>query len=79
MCRHILDSLWIGRASDRYTHLDSELKGLQMSLRELESFLKWLPEAETTVNVLADASQREDPTQDSAHGKELKQQLEVGL
>ncbi|XP_034435041.1 dystrophin isoform X4 [Hippoglossus hippoglossus] len=64
------------RSSDRYTHLDSELKGLQMSLRELESFLKWLQEAETTVNVLADASQREDLTQDSAHGKELKQQLE---
>ncbi|XP_035474370.2 utrophin isoform X3 [Scophthalmus maximus] len=64
------------RASDRYAQLDSELKGLQMSLRELESFLKWLQEAETTVNVLADASQREDLTQDSAHGKELKHQLE---
>uniref|UniRef100_A0A4W6CVG9 Utrophin n=1 Tax=Lates calcarifer TaxID=8187 RepID=A0A4W6CVG9_LATCA len=55
---------------------NSELKGLQMSLRELESFLKWLQEAETTVNVLADASQREDLSQDSAHAKELKQQLE---
>ncbi|KAF0023578.1 hypothetical protein F2P81_024208 [Scophthalmus maximus] len=65
------------RASDRYAQLDSELKGLQMSLRELESFLKWLQEAETTVNVLADASQREDLTQDSAHGKELKHQLEI--
>uniref|UniRef100_A0A4W6CVS0 Utrophin n=1 Tax=Lates calcarifer TaxID=8187 RepID=A0A4W6CVS0_LATCA len=64
------------RASDRYAQLDSELKGLQMSLRELESFLKWLQEAETTVNVLADASQREDLSQDSAHAKELKQQLE---
>ncbi|XP_069370635.1 utrophin isoform X2 [Paralichthys olivaceus] len=64
------------RASDRYAQLDSELKGLQMSLRELESFLKWLQEAETTVNVLADASQREDLSQDSAHGKELKRQLE---
>ncbi|XP_056261686.1 utrophin isoform X2 [Seriola aureovittata] len=64
------------RASDRYTQLDSELKGLQMSLRELESFLKWLQEAETTVNVLADASQREDLSQDSAHAKELRQQLE---
>uniref|UniRef100_A0A3Q1JRX4 Utrophin n=1 Tax=Anabas testudineus TaxID=64144 RepID=A0A3Q1JRX4_ANATE len=53
-----------------------ELKGLQMSLRELESFLKWLQEAETTVNVLADASQREDLSQDSAHVKELRRQLE---
>lgn len=50
-----------------------------MSLRELESFLKWLQEAETTVNVLADASQREDLSQDSAHAKELRRQLEVGL
>ncbi|XP_037606999.1 dystrophin isoform X1 [Sebastes umbrosus] len=64
------------RASDRHAHLDNELKGLQMSLRELESFLKWLQEAETTVNVLADASQREDLSQDSVHVKELRQQLE---
>uniref|UniRef100_A0A673A2L1 Utrophin n=1 Tax=Sphaeramia orbicularis TaxID=375764 RepID=A0A673A2L1_9TELE len=64
------------RASDRQAQLDTELKGLQMSLRELESFLKWLQEAETTVNVLADASQREDLSQDSAHVKELRRQLE---
>lgn len=66
-----------GRASDRHAHLDGELKGLQLSLRELETFLKWLQEAETTVNVLADASQREDLTQDTAHVKELRRQLEV--
>ncbi|XP_068433715.1 utrophin isoform X3 [Clinocottus analis] len=64
------------RASDCHAHLDNELKGLQMSLRELESFLKWLQEAETTVNVLADASQREDLSQDSVHVKELRRQLE---
>ncbi|XP_028253113.1 dystrophin isoform X2 [Parambassis ranga] len=64
------------RASDRHTQLDTDLKGLQVSLRELESFLKWLQEAETTVNVLADASQREDLSQDSAHAKELRRQLE---
>lgn len=67
----------IGRANDRHAQLDAELKGLQTSLRELESFLKWLQEAETTVNVLADASQREDASQDSAHSKELRRQLEV--
>ncbi|KAM9703806.1 utrophin isoform 2-T3 [Menidia menidia] len=64
------------RASDRHLHLDGELKGVQASLRELESFLRWLQEAETTVNVLADASQREDLSQDSAHAKELRRQLE---
>lgn len=74
MCLSLVST---GRASDRHAHLDSELKGLQMSLRELETFLKWLQEAETTVNVLADASQREDLSQDSAHVKELRQQLEV--
>ncbi|XP_061603064.1 utrophin isoform X1 [Cololabis saira] len=64
------------RASDHHTQLDSELKGVQVSLRELESFLRWLQEAETTVNVLADASQREDLSQDSTHTKELRRQLE---
>uniref|UniRef100_A0A8B9HFE9 Utrophin n=1 Tax=Astyanax mexicanus TaxID=7994 RepID=A0A8B9HFE9_ASTMX len=64
------------RASDRQAVLDSELKSLQASLRELESFLKWLQEAETTVNVLADASQREGISQDSAHIRELKGQLQ---
>uniref|UniRef100_A0A672HY23 Utrophin n=1 Tax=Salarias fasciatus TaxID=181472 RepID=A0A672HY23_SALFA len=49
---------------------------LAVSLRELESFLKWLQEAETTVNVLADASLREDVSQDSAQAKDLRRQLE---
>ncbi|XP_049613877.1 utrophin isoform X8 [Syngnathus scovelli] len=64
------------RANDRHGHLDGELKGLQASLRELEAFLKWLQEAETTVNMLADASQREDLSQDTVHVKELRRQLE---
>ncbi|XP_051736087.1 utrophin isoform X2 [Ctenopharyngodon idella] len=64
------------RASDHQAALDSELKSLQVSLRELESFLKWLHEAETTVNVLSDAAQREGLSQDSAHIKELKAQHE---
>ncbi|CAB1340082.1 unnamed protein product [Coregonus sp. 'balchen'] len=64
------------RASDRQAQLDSDLTALQTSLRELEAFLKWLQEAETTVNVLADASQREELSQDSARVKELREQLE---
>ncbi|XP_028294918.1 utrophin isoform X3 [Gouania willdenowi] len=64
------------RASDRHAHLDGELKGLQVSLKELESFLKWLQEAETTVNVLANASQMETPSEDSAHANELRRQLQ---
>lgn len=65
------------RASERQAALDSDLKTLQVSLRELESFLKWLQEAETTVNVLSDAAQREELSQDSAHIKELKGQHAV--
>ncbi|MEQ2276941.1 hypothetical protein XENORESO_015291, partial [Xenotaenia resolanae] len=64
------------RASDHHAQLDSELKEVQVSLKELESFLRWLQETETTVTVLSDASQREDVSQDSAHVKELRQQLE---
>ncbi|KAF4078503.1 hypothetical protein AMELA_G00199850 [Ameiurus melas] len=64
------------RASDRQAVLDSELKSLQVSLRELEGFLKWLQEAETTINVLSDASQREELSQDSARIRELKGQLD---
>ncbi|KAG1936105.1 utrophin [Pimephales promelas] len=74
-----LNNAWNGvnnRASDRQAALDAELKSLQTSLRELESFLKWLQEAETTVNVLAGSAQREGLSQDSAHIKELKAQLE---
>ncbi|XP_057678850.1 dystrophin isoform X3 [Corythoichthys intestinalis] len=64
------------RANDYHGQLDFELKGLQASLRELEAFLKWLQEAETTVNVLSDASHREDLSQDSTRVKELRRQLE---
>ncbi|CAL8393187.1 unnamed protein product [Arctogadus glacialis] len=76
------NAAWNGinnRASDRQAQLDCELKGLQGSLRELEAFLKWLQEAETTVNVLADASQREELSQDPAHLKELRAQHECAL
>uniref|UniRef100_A0A3B5L058 Utrophin n=1 Tax=Xiphophorus couchianus TaxID=32473 RepID=A0A3B5L058_9TELE len=64
------------RANDHRAQLDSELKEVQVSLKELESFLRWLQESETTVTVLSDASHREDVSQDSANVKELRRQLE---
>ncbi|MGH0139968.1 UNVERIFIED_CONTAM: hypothetical protein FKN15_019672 [Acipenser sinensis] len=64
------------RARDRQSSLDSDIKMLQTSLKEMEGFLKWLQEAETTGNVLADASQRESLSQDSVCVKELRNQLE---
>lgn len=50
---------------------------VQTSHKDLESLLKWLQEAETTVNVLADASQRENTAQDSACVRELRKQMQV--
>lgn len=57
--------------------METELKTVQASHKDLESFLKWLQEAETTVNVLADASQRENTAQDSACIRELRKQMQV--
>lgn len=50
---------------------------MQASRRDLENFLKWIQEAETTVNVLADASQRENALQDTVLARELTQQLQA--
>lgn len=57
--------------------METELKTVQASHKDLESFIKWLQEAETTVNVLADASQRENTTQDSVCIRELRKQMQV--
>uniref|UniRef100_A0A8B9ZYG3 Utrophin n=1 Tax=Anas zonorhyncha TaxID=75864 RepID=A0A8B9ZYG3_9AVES len=61
---------------DRQNFLETELKMVQASHKDLESLLKWLQEAETTVNVLADASQRENTAQDSACVRELRKQMQ---
>jgi Holliday junction resolvase RusA-like endonuclease len=69
--------LFSSSIADRQSALEAELKIVQTSRRDLENFLKWLQEAETTANVLADASQREDALQDSTLAQELKQQMQV--
>ncbi|XP_066229166.1 utrophin isoform X2 [Saccopteryx leptura] len=74
-----LKTSWINlkqSIADRQSALEAELKTVQASRRDLENFLKWLQEAETTVNVLADASQREDALQDTVLAKELTQQMQ---
>lgn len=50
---------------------------VQTSRRDLDNFVKWLQEAETTANVLADASQREDALQDTVLAQQLRQQMLV--
>ncbi|XP_064505095.1 utrophin isoform X3 [Pseudopipra pipra] len=74
-----MNACWVNlnqRAVDRQNFLETELKTLQASHKDLESFLKWLQEAETTVNVLADASHRENTAQDSACIRELRKQMQ---
>uniref|UniRef100_A0A8C4WH01 Utrophin n=1 Tax=Gopherus evgoodei TaxID=1825980 RepID=A0A8C4WH01_9SAUR len=74
-----LNTSWINlnqRVGDRQNALEVELKIVQALLKDLESFFKWMQEAETTVNVLADASQRENALEDSACIGELKKQMQ---
>ncbi|CAM9935197.1 unnamed protein product, partial [Bubo scandiacus] len=74
-----MNTCWVNlnqRAVDRQNFLETELKTVQASHKDLESFLKWLQEAETTVNVLTDASQRENTAQDSACIRELRKQMQ---
>nr|XP_014437163.1 utrophin isoform X2 [Pelodiscus sinensis]XP_025035407.1 utrophin isoform X2 [Pelodiscus sinensis] len=74
-----LNISWINlnqRTGDRQNALEVELKIVQTLLRDLEGFVKWMQEAETTVNVLADASQRENALEDSACTGELKKQIQ---
>uniref|UniRef100_A0A8B9TCD8 Utrophin n=1 Tax=Anas platyrhynchos TaxID=8839 RepID=A0A8B9TCD8_ANAPL len=74
-----MNNCWVNlnqRAVDRQNFLETELKMVQASHKDLESLLKWLQEAETTVNVLADASQRENTAQDSACVRELRKQMQ---
>ncbi|XP_056674882.1 utrophin isoform X4 [Monodelphis domestica] len=74
-----LNASWINlnqSLRDRQNALEAELRTVQASLKDLESFLKWMPEAETTVNVLADAAQRENALQDAGLVKELRKQIQ---
>ncbi|KAM5283327.1 utrophin isoform 6-T7 [Hipposideros larvatus] len=74
-----LKTSWINlkqSIADRQSALEDELRTVQATRRDLENFLKWIQEAETTVNVLADASQRESARQDTVLAKELTQQMQ---
>ncbi|XP_023779305.1 utrophin isoform X4 [Cyanistes caeruleus] len=74
-----MNTCWVNlnqRALDRQNFLETEMKTVQASHKDLESFLKWLQEAETTVNVLADASERENTAQDNVCIRELRKQMQ---
>ncbi|KAM4772680.1 utrophin isoform 1-T1 [Rhinophrynus dorsalis] len=64
------------RVGDRQSTLEKEMKNVQALVKDHENFLKWIQEAETTVNVLMDASQREGIQQDVVRLRQLKMQLQ---
>ncbi|XP_077342532.1 utrophin isoform X4 [Lithobates pipiens] len=71
--------MWVNmnkRVGDRQGTLERELKNFQSLVKEHENLMKWMQEAETTVNVLMDASQREGVQQDVNRLRQLKAQLQ---
>ncbi|XP_030052433.1 utrophin isoform X2 [Microcaecilia unicolor] len=74
-----LHTAWVNlnrRVEERQSVLETDLNVVQASLKEMEKFFKWMQEAETTINVLGDASQREDALQDAANIRRLKKQMQ---
>ncbi|TRZ02504.1 hypothetical protein DNTS_000081 [Danionella cerebrum] len=62
------------RAGDKETDLEAGLRQLQHFYLDLEKFLNWLTEAETTANVLQDATFKEGLLENPATVRHLLQQ-----
>ncbi|XP_065483097.1 dystrophin isoform X10 [Caloenas nicobarica] len=62
------------RVCEREAALESALKMLQQFYLDLEKFLAWLTEAETTANVLQDATHKEKILEDAKKVRELMKQ-----
>ncbi|XP_027706465.1 utrophin isoform X3 [Vombatus ursinus] len=74
-----LNASWVNlnqSIRDRQIALEAELRTVQASFQDLENFLKWMPEAETTANVLENAAQQENALQDTGLAKQLKKQIQ---
>lgn len=71
------DHLYLCRVCDREAALESALKMLQQFYLDLEKFLAWLTEAETTANVLQDATHKEKILEDAKKVRELMKQWQV--
>ncbi|MXQ97954.1 hypothetical protein E5288_WYG002264 [Bos mutus] len=67
------------RVSERETALEETHRLLQQFPLDLEKFLAWLTEAETTANVLQDATHKERLLEDSKGVRELMKQWQVRL
>ncbi|XP_035250610.1 dystrophin isoform X19 [Anguilla anguilla] len=62
------------RVGDREAALEAALRLLQQFYLDLEKFLNWLTEAETTANVLQDATHKEGLLEDPSMGHQLMAQ-----
>lgn len=66
------------RVSDREAAVEAGLKLLHQFYLDLEKFLSWLTEAETTCNVLIDATNKERLQDQPEAAKRLLAQWKVG-
>lgn len=65
------------RVSEREAALEAALRLLQQFYLDLEKFLAWLTEAETTANVLQDATHKERILEDAQGVRDLMKQWQV--
>ena len=70
--------LCVSSVSDREAALEAALKLLQQFYLDLEKFLNWLTEAETTCNVLIDATNKERLQEQPEAARNLLAQWKVG-
>lgn len=74
---YLVTHVCLSRVSDREVALEAALKLLQQFYLDLEKFLNWLTEAETTCNVLIDATNKER-LQEQPAARNLLAQWKVG-
>lgn len=74
---HLVMHVFPSRVSDREAALDAALRLLQQFYLNLEKFFSWLTEAETTCNVLIDATNKER-LQEQPAARNLLAQWKVG-
>uniref|UniRef100_A0A8C3DMH1 Dystrophin n=1 Tax=Corvus moneduloides TaxID=1196302 RepID=A0A8C3DMH1_CORMO len=71
---NVFDYLYLCRVFEREAALESALRMLQQFYLDLEKFLAWLTEAETTANVLQDATHKEKTLEDAKMVRDLMKQ-----
>lgn len=76
-CINLGTSVCMSRVSDREAAVESALKLLQQFYFDLEKFLNWLTEAETTCNVLIDATNKERVHEQPEAARKLLAQWKV--